>query len=89
MGAKPNKSYEELFPSEMKRQTEAKGRTSAWGSNFRAAPEVLHGYAAPLAHGARRTAEEKLDVRAASKAVRAPRIDVFFARCVKPCGLLH
>ena len=51
----------------MKRQAEAKGRTSAWGSNFRAAPEVLHGYAAPLTQGAR-TAEERLDVRAATKA---------------------
>ena len=68
MGGKQNKSYEELFPSEAKRQSEAKGRTSAWGSNFRAAPDVLHGYAAPLAQGARRTAEEKLDVRAATKA---------------------
>jgi hypothetical protein len=68
VGGKQNKSYEELFPSEAKRQSEAKGRTSAWGSNFRAAPDVLHGYAAPLAQGARRTAEEKLDVRAATKA---------------------
>ena len=71
MGSKPNKSYEELFPSEVKKLAEAKGRTSAWGSNFRAAPEVLHGYSAPLVAGARRTAEERLDVRAASKAVRA------------------
>ena len=68
VGSKPNKSYEELFPSEVKKLAEAKGRTSAWGSNFRAAPEVLHGYSAPLAAGARRTAEERLDLRAASKA---------------------
>lgn len=68
VGGKLTKSYEELFPSEVKRLSEAKGRTSAWGSNFRAAPEVLHGYSAPLAQGARRTAGEMLDVRAASKA---------------------
>ena len=70
VGAKPTKSYEELFPSEVKRQAEAKGRTSAWGTNFRAAPEVLHGYSQPLAQGAKRTAEERLDVRAATKADR-------------------
>ena len=68
MGAQPNKSYEQLFPAEMKRMGEAKGRTSAWGSNFREAPSVLHGYSAPLAAEAKRTAEERLDMRAATKA---------------------
>jgi hypothetical protein len=53
---------------QVKRMAEAKGRTSAWGSNFRAAPEVLHGYSAPLAKGAQRSVEERLDMRSASKA---------------------
>jgi hypothetical protein len=68
VGAQPNKSYEDLFPAEAKRMVEAKGRTSAWGSNFRAAPAVLHGYSAPLAPGGGRSVEERLDMRAATKA---------------------
>jgi hypothetical protein len=48
--------------------SEAKGRTSAWGSNFRAAPAVLHGYAKPLGDAAGRSVEERLDARAATKA---------------------
>ncbi len=69
MGGAANKSYEELFPSEVKRMAEAKGRTSAWGSNFRAAPEVLHGYSAKLdASKGPLSAEQRLDMRAAQKA---------------------
>jgi hypothetical protein len=48
--------------------SEAKGRTSAWGSNFRAAPDVLHGYSRPLGAASQRSVEERLDARAATKA---------------------
>ena len=37
-------TYEERFPYEVKRQQEGKGRTQCWGTNYRAAPEILHGY---------------------------------------------
>ena len=36
-------TYEELFPYEVKRQEEGKGRSQCWGTNYRAAPEILHG----------------------------------------------
>jgi hypothetical protein len=45
---------------------EAKGRTNAWGTNFRAAPEILHGYSTKLT--GKLSTEQRLDVRAASKA---------------------
>jgi len=66
VGAAPSKSYEDLFPSEVKRMAEAKGRTNAWGTNFRAAPEILHGYSTKLT--GKLSTEQRLDVRAASKA---------------------
>ena len=37
-------TYEELFPYESKRQEEGKGRSNCWGTNYRQAPDVLHGY---------------------------------------------
>lgn len=52
----------------MKRQTEAAGRSTPWGSSFRAAPEILHGYKEKLpADGKALTMEQRLDKRAASK----------------------
>ena len=69
VGGPANKSYEELFPAEAKRMAEAKGRTSAWGTNYRAAPAVLHGYSKALGGEAGGwSVEERLDARAATKA---------------------
>ena len=67
VGAKPNKSYEELFPAEVKRQQEAKGRTAAWGTNYREAPEILHGYTKAIDKSGPLSAEQRLDMRSASK----------------------
>jgi hypothetical protein len=67
-GGPATKTYEELFASEMARAREAKGRTSAWGTNFRAAPEVLHGYSERLDTSKPLTSEQRLDLRAATKA---------------------
>ena len=67
-GGPATKTYEELFASEMARAREAKGRTSAWGTNFRAAPEVLHGYSERLDTSKPLSAEQRLDLRAATKA---------------------
>ena len=68
MGKAPSSTYEELFPSEMKRMAEAKGRSNAWGSSYRPAPEILHGYKERLpADGAALSMEQRLDQRAAQK----------------------
>jgi hypothetical protein len=62
-------TYEELFPAEKKRQIDAKGRSNCWGTNYREAPEVLHGYTETWKGKEKgMSAEERLDLRAASKA---------------------
>lgn len=66
VGKAPTQTYEQLFPAEVARATEGKGRTAAWGTNYRAAPEILHGYSAPLT--GKLTVEQALDKRAAQKA---------------------
>jgi len=66
VGKAPSQTYEQLFPAEVARATEGKGRTAAWGTNYRAAPEILHGYSAPLT--GKLTVEQALDKRAAQKA---------------------
>jgi len=66
VGKAPSLSYEELFPAEQRHLAAARGRTTAWGTNYRAAPEVLHGYSARLSGPL--SAEQKLDVRSAAKA---------------------
>jgi len=40
-------------------------RSTAWGSTFRAPPTILHGYSHAVTG---KTAQERLDLRAASKA---------------------
>jgi hypothetical protein len=63
-------TYEELFPYEKKRQVDGKGRSHCWGTNYREAPEVLHGYTESWKKKKQHemTAEERLDLRCGSKA---------------------
>ena len=68
VGGPTDKNYEELFASEMARAQAGKGRTTAWGTNFRPAPEVLHGYSKKLDTSKPLSAEERLDIRASTKA---------------------
>ena len=64
------KSYEDEFPEEARRATEGRGRTVACGTNYRAAPETLHGYSRKWRDtpASAMTREEKLDLRSATKA---------------------
>ena len=57
--------YEEEFALEMEKSRQGKAKSTPWGSGFRAAPEVLHGYDRKVTG---KTAEERLDMRAAVKA---------------------
>lgn len=43
---------------------EAKTRSTPWGSTYRAAPEILHGYDKVVTG---KTASERLDMRSATK----------------------
>mmetsp|Transcript_25811 Transcript_25811/g.64606 ORF Transcript_25811/g.64606 Transcript_25811/m.64606 type:complete len:155 (-) Transcript_25811:79-543(-) len=63
-------TYEELFPYELKRQHDGKGRSQCWGTNYREAPEVLHGYTESWKKkkAADMGIEERLDLRCGSKA---------------------
>mmetsp|Transcript_11586 Transcript_11586/g.46672 ORF Transcript_11586/g.46672 Transcript_11586/m.46672 type:complete len:137 (-) Transcript_11586:860-1270(-) len=63
-------TYEELFPYEVKRQQEGKGRTQCWGTNYRAAPEILHGYSESWKNkkSHEMSVEERLDLRCGGKA---------------------
>ena len=63
-------TYEELFPYEVKRQQEGKGRTQCWGTNYRAAPEILHGYRESWKNkkSHEMSVEERLDLRCGGKA---------------------
>ncbi|EFJ49172.1 hypothetical protein VOLCADRAFT_104372 [Volvox carteri f. nagariensis] len=58
------KTYEEEFDLETKRVKEGKARSTPWGCGYRAPPAILHGYTAKVTG---KTAEERLDLRAASK----------------------
>mmetsp|Transcript_38727 Transcript_38727/g.65197 ORF Transcript_38727/g.65197 Transcript_38727/m.65197 type:complete len:153 (-) Transcript_38727:236-694(-) len=61
----PGKGYEQLFPYESQRAKEAKGRSQCYGTNYRAAPEILHGYNRKVKGD---THEERLDMRCGQKA---------------------
>mmetsp|Transcript_22556 Transcript_22556/g.31405 ORF Transcript_22556/g.31405 Transcript_22556/m.31405 type:complete len:142 (+) Transcript_22556:144-569(+) len=61
----PGKGYEQLFPYETQRALESKGRSVCFGTNYRAAPEILHGYTSKV-KGV--TPEERLDMRCGQKA---------------------
>ena len=67
-GGDAKSDYEDLFPAEKKRQADAKGRSNCWGTNYREAPDVLHGYTESWKGKKSMSAEERLDLRAASKA---------------------
>jgi len=66
-GGEAKGTYEDLFPAEKKRQNDAKGRSVCYGTNYREAPEVLHGYTESWKGKKNMSAEERLDLRAASK----------------------
>eukprot|EP00798_Chlamydomonas_sp_ICE-L_P015502 gene15502-21589_t len=53
------------FEFETQRMNAPKARSTPWGSGYRAAPEILHGYDRKVTGN---TAEERLDMRAATKA---------------------
>lgn len=55
-----NKSYEEEFSLEMSKAQEGKSKATPWGSGFKKAPEILHGYEKKVKG---KTAEERLDMR--------------------------
>lgn len=63
------KTYEDEFEFEKQRRKEAAAgkamiKNTPWGSSYRAAPEILHGYTKKVTGS---TAEERLDMRAATK----------------------
>ncbi|KAF6252953.1 hypothetical protein COO60DRAFT_1704049 [Scenedesmus sp. NREL 46B-D3] len=59
------KSYEQEFELEQLRMAKPKVKTTPWGSSYREAPEILHGYTAKVRGD---TPSERLDMRAATKA---------------------
>ncbi|KAL4432171.1 hypothetical protein ABPG77_005933 [Micractinium sp. CCAP 211/92] len=59
------KNYEEEFALEMSKAKEGKAKATPWGSGYGRAPEILHGYSKKVKG---KTAEERLDMRAAIKA---------------------
>ena len=61
------KSYEEEFEFEKKRIEQGQKSSTPWGSSYRAAPAILHGYDKAVSG---KTAEERLDMRAATKTDR-------------------
>jgi hypothetical protein len=60
-------AYEQANPFEAKRLQQGQERSTAWSASYRKPPAVLHGRTAPIRGD---TAEERLDLRAASKADR-------------------
>lgn len=59
------KSYEQEFDLEQQRMKKPKVKSTPWGSSYRAAPEILHGYTSKVTG---KNASERLDMRAATKA---------------------
>ena len=51
-------------------QEEGKGRSQCWGTNYRAAPEILHGYTESWKNkkSHEMSTEERLDLRCGGKA---------------------
>eukprot|EP00298_Acanthocystis_sp_HF-20_P019999 c24539_g1_i1.p1 GENE.c24539_g1_i1~~c24539_g1_i1.p1 ORF type:complete len:145 (+),score=68.12 c24539_g1_i1:22-435(+) len=70
-GSAKNKTYEDLFPHERERYENGRVKT-LWGSSYRDAPEILHGYSEPWRAKApnQMSVEERLDLRSAKKADR-------------------
>jgi len=61
------KNYEEEFDLENARMLTGHKKNTPWGSSHRIAPEILHGYDRKVTGV---TAEERLDMRAATKTDR-------------------
>ncbi|KAK3262859.1 hypothetical protein CYMTET_28311 [Cymbomonas tetramitiformis] len=61
----PGQTYETIFHYETQRMKDAKGRSLCFGTNYREAPEILHGYTRKVKG---KTSEERLDKRCAQKA---------------------
>eukprot|EP00882_Tetradesmus_deserticola_P003555 GHRQ01003763.1.p2 GENE.GHRQ01003763.1~~GHRQ01003763.1.p2 ORF type:complete len:130 (+),score=53.47 GHRQ01003763.1:1200-1589(+) len=59
------KCYEQEFELEQLRMAKPKVKTTPWGSSYREAPEILHGYTSKVKG---ETPSERLDMRAATKA---------------------
>ncbi|CAK0751098.1 hypothetical protein CVIRNUC_002042 [Coccomyxa viridis] len=59
-----NRTYEQEFALEMQKAQDGKVKNTPWGSSFKKAPEILHGYSAPVTG---KNAEERLDLRCAIK----------------------
>jgi hypothetical protein len=63
-------TYAKQFPYEAARQAQGRGRTVSFGTNYRAAPDTLHGYNSSWKDKKTNemSYEERLDLRAATKA---------------------
>ncbi|CAL5227745.1 g10761 [Coccomyxa viridis] len=59
-----NRTYEQEFALEMQKAQDGKVKNTPWGSSFKKAPDILHGYSAPITG---KNAEERLDLRCAIK----------------------
>ncbi|DBA73624.1 hypothetical protein WJX79_003261 [Trebouxia sp. C0005] len=59
------KTYEQEFAPEIERAQTGKSKTTPWGSGYRPAPPLLHGYKRIVTG---ENASERLDMRAAVKA---------------------
>ena len=63
--ARPDSTYEQEFATESRAAREGRAKATPWGSGYRQAPEILHGYDAKLTG---KNATERLAMRAATKA---------------------
>ena len=59
-----NKTYEQEFALETSKAQEGKAKSTPWGSGFKDAPDILHGYDRKVKG---KTAEERLDMRSGEK----------------------
>ena len=59
-----NKTYEEEFALEINKAKEGKAKSTPWGTGYKSAPSILHGYSKKVTG---KTAEERLDLRSAMK----------------------
>jgi hypothetical protein len=63
--SRPDSTYEQEFATESRAAREGRAKATPWGSGYRQAPEILHGYDAKLTG---KNATERLAMRAATKA---------------------
>jgi hypothetical protein len=81
-----NKTYEQEFALEMSVANQGKAKNTPWGSGYRAAPEILHGYTKKVKG---KTAEERLDMRAGEDRVVSVVVDVSVAGCASCMRRVH